>query len=618
MKYGLNLFYIVFLSLMIILPAQAFGSDTHSVAQIRLAGLTRYDTAIAVSKAGWKNADTAIIATGENYPDALCAAPLASKYDAPILLTSKNYLNEEMQTELKRLGVKTVYIIGGTGVIGTSVEKDLTAQGITVKRLAGKTRFDTSIMVAKEVVKNSSATEIMVVTGEDYADAISVSAIAAHKGIPLLLAPKIYDKASMGNVEEFIGSHSFSKAYLIGGNDVISDAVASKFSNVERILGTNKYERNIAAINRFSSEFDLNSVYLATGENYPDALTGSALAWKAVSPIILVTQNSSATKDFIKGNLMKIRQVNILGGTGVVPDSLVDEILLTSSSIGLVNTRGNTVCNSYNFGIAAINGDWIYYTTGLFEKSELYKIRTDGTGKTKISDDYAEEINVLGDWIYYANLTDNYRVYKIKTDGTGKTKVISDKTGDINIIGDWIYYANDDDNLRLYKIKTDGTGRVKLGDDQATFLDVINQTIYYTNVDDDFKLYKINTDGTGREKLVDESVSRIYVADWFIYYVDFTENRNLYRVNFDGTNKTLISKESMKFPNFVGDWVYYSNILDNGYLYKIRLDGTEKTKLNSRQSLCINVVGDWIYYVPNYPGEGRTDVYKIKLDGSGS
>lgn len=606
----------VFLALMLILPAPAFGTDTNSVAQKRLAGLTQYDTAVAVSKAGWEKADTAIIATGENYPDALCAAPLASKYDAPVLLTSKNYLSAETQGELKRLGVKTVYIIGGTGVIDTAVKNDLTAQGITVKRLAGETRFDTSVIVAKEVVQNSSATEIMVVTGEDYADAVSVSTIAAHKGIPLLLVPKAYDKVNMLKVEEFIGSIGFSKAYLMGGNEVISDGVASKFSNVERILGTTKYERNIAAVNRFSSVLDLSSVYLATGENYPDALTGSALARRTISPIILVSQNSSATKNYIKENLTKIRQINILGGNVVVPESLIDEILLIGSSNGQVNTRGNTVSNSYNHGIAAIQGDWIYYTDTL-EMSGLFKIRTDGSGKTKITDDIVAGINVLGDWIYYANITDDGTLYKIKMDGTARTKLNSDWASEENIVGDWIYYTNVDDNVTLYKIKTDGTSRVKLGDDGAAFLNVINQSIYYANVDDDFKLYKINTDGTGREKLVDDSVTRIYVVDRFVYYVDFTTNRNLYRANIDGTDKTLISRENIKFPNFVGDWVYYSNISDNGYLYKIRLDSTGKTKLNSSLSIDINVVGDWIYYVvPEL--SGQTDVYKIKLDGSGN
>ena len=105
--------------------------------------------------------------------------------------------------------------------------------------------------------------------------------------------------------------------------------------------------------------------------------------------------------------------------------------------------------------------DWVYYCSGPYKSpyaGELYKIKTDGTERTKVSDDSLSLINVVGDWIYYIT---QGKIFKIKTDGTGKTKLNDDISFRLNIAGGWIYYINRSDNLKIYKIKTDGTGRTE-------------------------------------------------------------------------------------------------------------------------------------------------------------
>jgi hypothetical protein len=136
-------------------------------------------------------------------------------------------------------------------------------------------------------------------------------------------------------------------------------------------------------------------------------------------------------------------------------------------------------------GEFTVSGDWIYYNKWITNSDNLgkdgsvttvsgldglYKIKTDGTEKTKLCDDTATDINPSGNWVYYINETDGEKLYKIKTDGTGNTKVCNDGASfGINVAGDWIYYK-----IRtffyfyfhydggLYKIKTDGTGRSKV------------------------------------------------------------------------------------------------------------------------------------------------------------
>jgi hypothetical protein len=66
---------------------------------------------------------------------------------------------------------------------------------------------------------------------------------------------------------------------------------------------------------------DMTTVFFATGTNYPDALTASALAARTGSPIILVDKNRNevTTNNFLFNNSGKIKQAYFIGGTAVIP-----------------------------------------------------------------------------------------------------------------------------------------------------------------------------------------------------------------------------------------------------------------------------------------------------------
>ncbi|WP_141694316.1 cell wall-binding repeat-containing protein, partial [Desulfosporosinus sp. BG] len=155
----------------------------------RLAGADRYATAQAIAQHGWTQADYAILAYGGNFPDALSAVVLAKKYNAPILLTSGSSMQDITKQTLIALQVKSVFIIGGTVVIPTSIETELRAMGIAPTRIAGQDRYETSVNIAKQT---TPPTELIVATGEDYPDALSIAPIAAIKQIPIVLVPKSY------------------------------------------------------------------------------------------------------------------------------------------------------------------------------------------------------------------------------------------------------------------------------------------------------------------------------------------------------------------------------------------------------------------------------------------
>lgn len=92
------LFSILFLFL--ILAPKSFAETQ------RIGGNDRYETATLISQSKFESNDYVVLVTGENYPDALCAAPFAKVINAPILLTTKNSLNYFTKQELIRLKVK--------------------------------------------------------------------------------------------------------------------------------------------------------------------------------------------------------------------------------------------------------------------------------------------------------------------------------------------------------------------------------------------------------------------------------------------------------------------------------------------------------------------------------
>lgn len=155
-----------------------------SVNTNRIVGHDRYETSLKVSKAKFSSSKNVILTTGQDFPDSLCATPLAKQLNAPIILINKT-LNKNIKDEIRRLGAKNVYLVGGEGVILPSVEKELKAMNIRTERLGGKDRFITSLNVARKIKTGSSA---FVVFSNNFPDAVSVGPISARDNAPILLS----------------------------------------------------------------------------------------------------------------------------------------------------------------------------------------------------------------------------------------------------------------------------------------------------------------------------------------------------------------------------------------------------------------------------------------------
>ncbi|MCG5104733.1 cell wall-binding repeat-containing protein [Oceanobacillus alkalisoli] len=113
------------------------------------------------------------------------------------------------------------------------------------------------------------------------------------------------------------------RTIVVGGQAVVSEKVKGQLPNSTRWSGKDRYETNIA-INK-QSNIDTKNIYVATGTNYADALTGAVLAAKNNSSILLVHQRvPDVVANFITSK--KLSNLSIFGGKGAVSDKVAKDL----------------------------------------------------------------------------------------------------------------------------------------------------------------------------------------------------------------------------------------------------------------------------------------------------
>ncbi|MBP1537825.1 MAG: cell wall-binding repeat-containing protein [Ruminococcus sp.] len=310
----------------------------------RLAGAGRYATAVEISKAGFPSgSDTVILAYSMNYADALAGVPLAAAKNAPILLTNTKTLDADTLAEIKRLSAKNVIILGGEIAISKQVENNLVKSGIkasNIKRIAGANRYSTATFIGEQL--NTNPTDVFFVYGQNYADALSVSTVAALKKAPIiyLTTSGELNADTAKYLAQLKKTGSVKNAYVIGGTSVISDDMADKaakalgLEKATRVAGADRFSTCVAVNEKFADVLDGDMLCVATGMDFPDALAGGVYAALNNAPLFLINGKlkTSNLNDKQKAYLIekKPSSITAFGGTSVVPDDHIADIAKNS------------------------------------------------------------------------------------------------------------------------------------------------------------------------------------------------------------------------------------------------------------------------------------------------
>ena len=310
--------------------------DTRSVTAIdRLAGQTREETAVRVSRHQFDRARTVVVATSQVYADALAAVPLAKDLDAPILLTTPTTLPASVSAEIDRLGARRAVIVGGPAAISADVELQLARLGLTVDRIAGADRFATAAQIAERLPVTTSA---YVVEGADpdpgrgWPDALAVGPVAAEQGRPVLLVETDEVPAATAAALERLGTEDVT---IVGGPVAVSTGTAGALEDagltVRRIAGADRYA-TAAKMADTAQDVRLTDhrLWVSRGDNWPDALAAGAAVAANGGTLLLVSPtdlaDSPASRRWIADHSDDIDTVFVLGGELAIRQSVVDQI----------------------------------------------------------------------------------------------------------------------------------------------------------------------------------------------------------------------------------------------------------------------------------------------------
>lgn len=308
----------------------------------RLAGQDRIQTSVAVAQQAFKGAQiqNVVIASGYSFPDALAASTLATKLEAPIILAGFSLLDSQASLDYIKSSLVAggkVTIVGGSAVVPIQVEQWFMNSGYNVIRLGGQDRFETDALIVSEL-NVAIGTPVVIASGNDFPDALGIASIAASKGWPILLSGP---NQLPGSVMAFLATKQPSEAYIVGGEAILSNAVigelhkVSPTTKITRFGGHDRFDTLAQVVAKFYP--NPTEIYLANGFDFADALSGSINAAQRNAPILLIDPKATTLPPAIRDYLVShhdpnvLMKINVLGGTAVVPESIVD---LVNSSIG--------------------------------------------------------------------------------------------------------------------------------------------------------------------------------------------------------------------------------------------------------------------------------------------
>lgn len=288
----------------------------------RLAGNDRYETAIAISKKGWEKAEHLVLVNGNNFPDALVGSSFAYLQNAPILITPADRLDDRVSAEMQRLGAKTITILGNSASVSPTIENQL-KERYKVTRISGAEVLDTAVKIGEEIRKVKPFDTVIIATQSNFPDALAIAPYSAKETIPILFTEK--DRLRP-DTKKALAGWEIKNAIIVGGTGVVSLDVDLELDalglTITRLEGEDRYDTALEIAKHFGAGTPYSAIAVATGENYPDALTGAVLSAKNNTPLILVTEDraKSTVLDYL--NPLSLKKATIFGGTGVVADEI--------------------------------------------------------------------------------------------------------------------------------------------------------------------------------------------------------------------------------------------------------------------------------------------------------
>jgi len=284
---------------------------------MRISAPDRFSNAVEIAKAAFPGAAPVVyVATGMNYPDALGAGAAAASAAGPLLLTTPTDLPASVKAEIQTLSPSKIIVVGGPNSVSDDVFAQLQTLAPTVTRQGGADRYEASRNIVAGQFPH--ATTAFIATGANFPDALSATSAAASKHAPVLLVPGTnpsVDSQTLG----LLDSLGVTDIMITGGPASVSPGIESQLrakygsSHVTRLGGADRYEASTAINTQFFTA--PTQAFLATGNNFPDALAGGVLAANKTAPLFVVHGDCVPASSISALKAWGVTKVTLIGGT---------------------------------------------------------------------------------------------------------------------------------------------------------------------------------------------------------------------------------------------------------------------------------------------------------------
>lgn len=324
----------------------AAEASSQNIKVTNISGTTSTETANKINKYALDNKIHRVyIASNQTFADALTGGVLAGENEGALVYTDGATLDESTREIVKE--ADEVVIFGGVNAVSQELEDSIEA---STTRIEGYSRYGTATEVALQL---GTGRDLLVVSGENFADSLSGIALAQYEDRNILLVGKdVLPEETKAYLESFGKGKDIIFA---GGPNAISNDVKkavyeaagkSPRKAMENVIyGESRYDTSVQMSDRFD---DFSTIILSTGTGYTDALAASTLANKLEAPVLIVNDGSFATvEEHITDKT--IENIIVLGGNEAIRFEKVKQLVANiesiedSTSVVIVDEKGEVV-----------------------------------------------------------------------------------------------------------------------------------------------------------------------------------------------------------------------------------------------------------------------------------
>lgn len=212
--------------------------------------------------------------------------------------------------------------VNGVSLINT--QKDIQPL-VTV--LGGATRFETAVELSKSIF--GTADTVVLINRNAIIDGISATPLATA-----LRAPILYTESNNLNsaTKNEISRLKAKKVVIVGGEGIVTNNVVTEIrsmgiTNIDRLGGATRYDTALKVAQYIDANcYDVSEIFLVNGAAEADAMSVGALGGQNKMPILLTEKNSIPINTFNWLAGEAITNAYVIGGTGVVSDSVLNRL----------------------------------------------------------------------------------------------------------------------------------------------------------------------------------------------------------------------------------------------------------------------------------------------------